>query len=323
MRRFGKIVVKPNKSNPKYIEASYPTPVDAFGQWPGLAARQTTTFPLTPEGRDDAAAWLSAARKRIDAGVWQPERIIRRREREKGMTFAEFVDKWNRVRLESGVLHEARRGCRSITDASSADASATWCSTASARKTLKHTTKSLPPRPRTTSGASGSSTFGRYSPPPPNRTPTAIPSSSARLSMSGSHQSVAEVRPNRPPRKSSESSTIPCHAICASPSRSPSPPEDCASERSADCKGRTSISIAAPSPSAGPDSPRNARSPATRRRRPADARSHCRNPSSRKSKHTSTDGSRTNRTHGSSVDESASSTTEIRRSHYRACAATS
>ena len=49
MRRFGKIVVKPNKSNPKYIEASYPTPVDAFGQWPGLAARQTTTFPLTPE----------------------------------------------------------------------------------------------------------------------------------------------------------------------------------------------------------------------------------------------------------------------------------
>ena len=38
MRRFGKIVVKPNKSNPKYIEASYPTPVDAFGQWPGLAA---------------------------------------------------------------------------------------------------------------------------------------------------------------------------------------------------------------------------------------------------------------------------------------------
>ena len=72
-----------------------------------------------------------------------------------------------------------------------------------------------------------------------------------------------------------------------------------------------------------PDSPRNARSPATRRRRPADARSHCRNPSSRKSKHTSTDGSRTNRTHGSSVDESASSTTEIRRSHYRACAATS
>ena len=84
MRRFGKIVVKPNKSNPKYIEASYPTPVDAFGQWPGLAARQTTTFPLTPEGRDDAAAWLSAARKRIDAGVWQPERIILRREREIG-----------------------------------------------------------------------------------------------------------------------------------------------------------------------------------------------------------------------------------------------
>ena len=49
MRRFGKIVVKPNKTNPKYLEASYPTPVEAFDQWPGLSMRQTTTFPLTQD----------------------------------------------------------------------------------------------------------------------------------------------------------------------------------------------------------------------------------------------------------------------------------
>lgn len=106
MRRFGKIVLKPNKSNPRYLEASYPTPVEAFGQWPGLPARQTATFPLTQEGRDDAAAWLAAARKRIEAGVWKPERIIRRQEQEQSMTFGEFVDEWNRSRAESGELHE-------------------------------------------------------------------------------------------------------------------------------------------------------------------------------------------------------------------------
>ena len=63
MRRFGKIVVKPNKSNPKYIEASYPTPVDAFGQWPGLAARQTTTFPHTGRPRRCGRMALRSAKK--------------------------------------------------------------------------------------------------------------------------------------------------------------------------------------------------------------------------------------------------------------------
>lgn len=109
MRRFGKIVVKPNKTNPKYLEASYPTPVEAFDQWPGLPMRQTTTFPLTQDGRDDAAAWLASARKRIEAGVWQPEKIRRKQESEKAMTFAEYVDKWNLHRAKSGDLHEATK----------------------------------------------------------------------------------------------------------------------------------------------------------------------------------------------------------------------
>lgn len=109
MRRFGKIVVKPNKTNPKYLEASYPTPVEAFDQWPGLSMRQTTTFPLTQDGRDDAAAWLASARKRIEAGVWQPEKIRRKQEREKAMTFAEYVDEWNLHRAKSGDLHEATK----------------------------------------------------------------------------------------------------------------------------------------------------------------------------------------------------------------------
>ena len=45
VRKFGKIVVKPSKANPKWIEASYLTPVSAFSEWPDLPNRQTATFP--------------------------------------------------------------------------------------------------------------------------------------------------------------------------------------------------------------------------------------------------------------------------------------
>lgn len=41
VRKFGKIVVKPSKANPKWIEASYLTPVSAFSEWPDLPNRQT------------------------------------------------------------------------------------------------------------------------------------------------------------------------------------------------------------------------------------------------------------------------------------------
>lgn len=73
VRKFGKIVVKPSKANPKWIEASYLTPVSAFSEWPDLPNRQTATFPCTQDGRDEAAAWLTRARRRIEADVWEPE----------------------------------------------------------------------------------------------------------------------------------------------------------------------------------------------------------------------------------------------------------
>lgn len=79
VRKFGKIVVKPSKANPKWIEASYLTPVSAFSEWPDLPNRQTATFPCTQDGRDEAAAWLTRARRRIEADVWEPERIVKRK----------------------------------------------------------------------------------------------------------------------------------------------------------------------------------------------------------------------------------------------------
>lgn len=50
---------------PGHSAASYPTPVDAFGRWPGM--------------EDNARAWLSQARKRIDAGVWEPAAVKKSR----------------------------------------------------------------------------------------------------------------------------------------------------------------------------------------------------------------------------------------------------
>ena len=79
VRKFGKIVVKPSKANPKWIEASNLTPVSAFSEWPDLPNRQTATFPCTQDGRDEAAAWLTRARRRIEADVWEPERIAKRK----------------------------------------------------------------------------------------------------------------------------------------------------------------------------------------------------------------------------------------------------
>ena len=69
VRKFGKIVVKPSKANPKWIEASYLTPVAAFSEWPELPNRQTATFPCTQDGRDEAAARQTSARRRNEADV--------------------------------------------------------------------------------------------------------------------------------------------------------------------------------------------------------------------------------------------------------------
>lgn len=103
VRKFGKIVVKPSKANPKWIEASYLTPVSAFSEWPDLPNRQTATFPCTQDGRDEAAAWLTRARRRIEADVWEPERIAKRKAKDHALTFAEYTAKWLKTREGEGL----------------------------------------------------------------------------------------------------------------------------------------------------------------------------------------------------------------------------
>lgn len=66
-RRFGSIKLRPNKHTPRYLSASYPTPIEARELDPTLPERQSRNFPLTAEV--EARAWLEAARKKIDAGA--------------------------------------------------------------------------------------------------------------------------------------------------------------------------------------------------------------------------------------------------------------
>ena len=73
-RAFGKIAWKPNKQHPTRIEASFPTPVWAFEKWPGLAERQSKSFPASADGEDEARglAWPSEAshrRRGVGAGA--------------------------------------------------------------------------------------------------------------------------------------------------------------------------------------------------------------------------------------------------------------
>ena len=112
VRKFGKIVVKPSKANPKWIEASYLTPVAAFSEWPDLPNRQTATFPCTQDGRDEAAAWLTKARRRIEADVWEPERIAKRKAKDHALTFAEYTAKWLKTREGEGLHANTIYGIR-------------------------------------------------------------------------------------------------------------------------------------------------------------------------------------------------------------------
>lgn len=112
VRKFGKIVVKPSKANPKWIEASYLTPVAAFSEWPDLPNRQTATFPCTQDGRDEAAAWLTRARRRIEADVWEPERIVKRKAKDTALTFGEYAAKWLETREGEGLHANTIYGIR-------------------------------------------------------------------------------------------------------------------------------------------------------------------------------------------------------------------
>ena len=98
-RRFGSIKLRPNKHTPRYLSASYPTPIEARELDPTLPERQSRNFPLTAEV--EARAWLEAARKKIDAGAWQPDRDVKRRERASALTFGEYFPEWLAARTRS------------------------------------------------------------------------------------------------------------------------------------------------------------------------------------------------------------------------------
>lgn len=93
-RAFGKIAWKPNKQHPTRIEASFPTPVWAFEKWPGLAERQSKSFPASADGEDEARGWLGRQKRLIDAEAWEPERVVRRKDLAERVTFGEYWEGW-------------------------------------------------------------------------------------------------------------------------------------------------------------------------------------------------------------------------------------
>lgn len=93
-RAFGKIAWKPNKQHPTRIEASFPTPVWAFEKWPGLAERQSKSFPASADGEDEARGWLGRQKRLIDAEAWEPDRVVRRKDLAERITFGEYWEGW-------------------------------------------------------------------------------------------------------------------------------------------------------------------------------------------------------------------------------------
>lgn len=113
-KRFGALRWKPSKSNPKYIEASYLTPVWAFQEWPGLRERQYANFDADDE--DGARAWLRKAKVSIEAGSWKPEQEHRRDRVRNSMTLGEYFPAWLDERrtaagapLEEGTKYRIRK----------------------------------------------------------------------------------------------------------------------------------------------------------------------------------------------------------------------
>lgn len=91
-RTFGNIKYRPNNQHPTRIVASFITPDDAYAQWPGLADRQSKSFPIDAE--DDAIAWLGRERKLIEAGVWKPTIIVKHAEKASKLTMGEYAQTW-------------------------------------------------------------------------------------------------------------------------------------------------------------------------------------------------------------------------------------
>lgn len=91
-RKFGTIKHRKYKGEVRYLTASYPTPPDAYDRWPDLPERQSRTF--RPEEETQALAWLDDARKRIDAGLWQPDSAISHERAASTITVGEYWPIW-------------------------------------------------------------------------------------------------------------------------------------------------------------------------------------------------------------------------------------
>ena len=87
-RRFGS-VRRLNRHGRDYLEASYPTPQDAFARWSGLPRRQSRMLPA--EYAAELDAWLADAEKRIALGSWTPPQVERAEQERDGITFADYV----------------------------------------------------------------------------------------------------------------------------------------------------------------------------------------------------------------------------------------
>lgn len=90
-RHFGSLRTV-TKHGHEYIEASYPTPLEAFSKWPNLPKRQTKT--VIPDFIGEAEAWLSRAERDIKLGAWIPPQQRRETTRRESMTFGEYARRW-------------------------------------------------------------------------------------------------------------------------------------------------------------------------------------------------------------------------------------
>ena len=88
-RSFGKIRTI-HKSGKTYLEASYPTPLDALADNPTLPKRYYKT--LAQQYKPELEAWLADAEKQIKLGSWQPPKRILHKDVSHGMTIGRLCE---------------------------------------------------------------------------------------------------------------------------------------------------------------------------------------------------------------------------------------
>lgn len=98
-RRFGAVRAV-TRSGRRYLEASYPTPPDAFTRWPGIPKRQSRILPV--EYAAELDAWLADAEKRIALGSWTPPQAEKAERERDEVLFADYARRWaeNRRRAD-------------------------------------------------------------------------------------------------------------------------------------------------------------------------------------------------------------------------------